>query len=175
MDTETRRIVCKRKLDEKKEELKVEKEALAKRMKETNDRVERIENEIDMDQKVIEQKEEVVEKLKSEIRNIKVQKNGKLIFIKNLKAQFDELEKDSDKRVSKIKEEVEFYQDVMNDSGVVFVTVESPSNREFLTFLDDTIREKEKELECPVCLEVAGAPVYMCPNSLSFALIVCRS
>ena len=46
MDTETRRIVCKRKLDEKKEELKVEKEALAKRMKETNDRVERIENEI---------------------------------------------------------------------------------------------------------------------------------
>ena len=64
-----------------------------------------------------------------------------------------------------IEEEVGFYQTMMNDLGVIFVTVDSPSsNSSFLTFLDDTIREKEKELECPVCLEEAGAPVYKCPN-----------
>ena len=157
MDTETKRIVCKRKLDEKKEELKIEKETLAKKRKEKVDSVERSEKTVKWFQKVIEEKEEEVEK-------IKVEKNDKLLFIKNLKAQIDELEKDSNKRVSMIEEEVGFYQNVMNDLDVVLVTVESPSNPEFLTFLDDTIREKEKELECPVCLEVAEAPVYKCPN-----------
>ena len=94
------------------------------------------------------------------------QKNFKLLHIKNLKDDIDKLEKDSDKKVSLIEEEVGFYQNVMNDLDVVVVTVESPSSKsEFLTFLDDIIKEKEKELECPVCLEVAGAPVYMCPNS----------
>ena len=125
MDTETRRIVCKRKLDEKREELKIEKEALAKRRKEKVDHIVSIENAINMDQKVIEQKEEEVEKLKSAITNIKVQKNLKLHHIKNLKDQIDELEKDSDQRVSMIEEEIGFYQNVMNDHDIVLVTVES--------------------------------------------------
>ena len=34
--------------------------------------------------------------------------------------------------------------------------------KEFLTFIDDQIIEKEKELECPVCLEVASSPIFMC-------------
>jgi len=36
-----------------------------------------------------------------------------------------------------------------------------PAN-EFLKFIDHTISEKEKELECPVCLEVACSPIFMC-------------
>merc|ERR1719440_2745298 len=35
-------------------------------------------------------------------------------------------------------------------------------NREFLSFIDDQINEKKKELECPVCLEVACSPIFMC-------------
>ena len=119
MDTETRRIVCKRKLDEKKEELKIEKEALAKRRKEKVDRVESLENALNIDQAVIERKEEEVENLKYAIMNIKVQKNDKLTYIKNLKAQIEELEKDSDQRVSMIEEEVGFYQTMMDDLGVI--------------------------------------------------------
>ena len=130
MDTETRRIVCKRKLDEKKGELKIEKETLAKKRKEKVDSVESSEKTVKFIEKVIERKEE-------ELKEIKIQKNDKLLYIKNLKAQIDELEKDSNKRVSMIEEEVGFYQNVMNDLDVISVTVESPSNREFLTFLDD--------------------------------------
>jgi len=35
-------------------------------------------------------------------------------------------------------------------------------NKEFLEFIDTQIYEKERELECPVCLEVAVAPILMC-------------
>lgn len=35
-------------------------------------------------------------------------------------------------------------------------------NRQLLDFIDNQISEKEKELECPVCFEVACAPIFMC-------------
>ena len=35
-------------------------------------------------------------------------------------------------------------------------------NKELLEFIDNQIIEKEKELECPVCLEVACSPIFMC-------------
>ena len=35
-------------------------------------------------------------------------------------------------------------------------------NKDFLSFIDNQISEKEKELECPVCLEVACCPIFMC-------------
>merc|ERR1712179_309885 len=35
-------------------------------------------------------------------------------------------------------------------------------NKELLEFIDDQISEKERELECPVCLEVACSPIFMC-------------
>jgi len=35
-------------------------------------------------------------------------------------------------------------------------------NKELLEFIDNEIIEKEKELECPVCLEVACSPIFMC-------------
>ena len=40
----------------------------------------------------------------------------------------------------------------------------SEPNIEFLKFIDDQISEKEKELECPVCLEVACSPIFMCSD-----------
>jgi len=35
-------------------------------------------------------------------------------------------------------------------------------NKELLEFIENQIIEKEKELECPVCLEVACSPIFMC-------------
>ena len=35
-------------------------------------------------------------------------------------------------------------------------------NEEFLKFIDKQISEKEKELECPVCLDIACSPIFMC-------------
>ena len=35
-------------------------------------------------------------------------------------------------------------------------------NKQLLDFIDKQIADKEKDLECPVCLEVASAPIFMC-------------
>jgi len=35
-------------------------------------------------------------------------------------------------------------------------------NKQLLDFIEKQIEEKEKELECPVCLEVATIPIFMC-------------
>ena len=41
----------------------------------------------------------------------------------------------------------------------------STSGPELTDFLAKSIKEKEAELECPVCLETAEEPIYMCPES----------
>ena len=38
------------------------------------------------------------------------------------------------------------------------------ANKEFVDFIENQIEEKEKELECPVCYEVAKAPILMCSD-----------
>ena len=37
-------------------------------------------------------------------------------------------------------------------------------NKELLEFIENQIIEKEKELECPVCLEIACSPIFMCSD-----------
>ena len=168
MDTETKKIMYKRKLDEKYEELRTVKANHAKEKKEIIDHVESIEIAIKKDQKEIKCKQEEVEKLKCAITKITVEDILKHEEIEDLKAKIGTLEKDSDLKVLMIWQEVVFYQTLIDDLGIVSVTVETPSSNsttEFLNFINATIQEKEKELECPVCLEIAGAPVYMCVNS----------
>jgi len=53
-------------------------------------------------------------------------------------------------------------------------TVQPPGpNKQLLEFIDKQISEKEKELECPVCLEVASAPIFMC-SELHLICTNCR-
>merc|ERR1712150_305119 len=42
--------------------------------------------------------------------------------------------------------------------------VSEPKKLNILDFIDSQIAEKEQELECPMCLEVAEAPILMCPE-----------
>jgi len=37
-------------------------------------------------------------------------------------------------------------------------------NMQLLDYIDNKIAAKEKELECPVCFEVASAPIFMCSD-----------
>ena len=46
-------------------------------------------------------------------------------------------------------------------------------NMQLLEYIDNKIAAKEKELECPVCLEVAYAPIFMC-NDLHLICSDCR-
>ena len=46
-------------------------------------------------------------------------------------------------------------------------------NQRLLEFINTKIEAKEKELECPVCFEVASAPIYMC-DELHLICSSCR-
>merc|ERR1712080_291588 len=49
----------------------------------------------------------------------------------------------------------------------------STPNMQLLDYIDNKIAAKEKELECPVCFEVASAPIFMC-NDLHLICSDCR-
>jgi len=48
-----------------------------------------------------------------------------------------------------------------------------PKNSELLEYIDSQIEAKEKELECPVCLEVVSAPIFRC-EELHIICFNCR-
>merc|ERR1712179_451017 len=58
---------------------------------------------------------------------------------------------------SKSHEVLKTGESLPNDQTIFF-----EQNKEFLQFINNQISEKETELECPVCLEVACSPIFMC-------------
>ena len=36
---------------------------------------------------------------------------------------------------------------------------------EMVRFLKEAIEKKEEDLKCPICLETAQPPIFMCPDS----------
>ena len=105
----------------------------------------------------INQIKEEIETLQGTLLNLQESNSRKAVDLKKKKKEIETFEEETDKEILKIKEEVKFYQTMMNESHP------SPSGWE--AFIDDTIKEKEKELECPVCFEIASAPIFMCQDS----------
>ena len=48
-----------------------------------------------------------------------------------------------------------------------------PENVKLLDYINDQIEANEKELECPVCLEVASVPIFRC-EELHIICLDCR-
>ena len=48
-----------------------------------------------------------------------------------------------------------------------------PENLKLLDYINDQIEAKAKELECPVCLEVASVPIFRC-EELHIICLDCR-
>ena len=51
-----------------------------------------------------------------------------------------------------------------DESEPSFTKRKTKPNMQLLEYIDNKIAAKEKELECPVCLEVASAPIFMCSD-----------
>ena len=58
---------------------------------------------------------------------------------------------------NRLQETKKLIQNLLHNDILIF-----EPNKELLEFIDNQIKEKEKELECPVCLEVACSPIFMC-------------
>ena len=142
MDKETRVTLFKRKLEEKREELEDVNRARAKKMKENV-----------RDANILEAK---MKDIQDKIDELQAKKNCIGVNLKKLKKEIVTFEEETDKKVSKAEEQVQLYQQALENE----VQIDG-----LRTFIDDSIKEKEEELECPVCLETASAHIYMCQNS----------
>ena len=61
-------------------------------------------------------------------------------------------------------EEMEFKLATMEEEVEVMEEASSSSSR-MVDFLQQAIKDKERDLECPVCLETATSPIFSCPES----------
>ena len=51
----------------------------------------------------------------------------------------------------------------MNEACIAIPNL-PPENQKLLEYINSKIDAKEKELECPVCLEVASIPIFCCDD-----------
>jgi len=87
-----------------------------------------------------------------------------------LESQFEKEMKRSKKIGNKMKDEIRDLESKLQGPKILTKNIQNNVNgetlsepiKEFLKFINNQIIEKEKELECPVCLEVACSPIFMC-------------
>ena len=66
-----------------------------------------------------------------------------------------------------IKQNIDFLKNQLSPNRIATVSVQNSAstNNKLLSFLNKSISTKERELECPLCLEVSEPPIFMCPES----------
>jgi len=103
---------------------------------------------------------EIQDKLK--IRKEEQLENGKKIKLLEVKQK--ELEKEKNSLLAKMKEANDEIKtlEVTRDLFIKLDLEPSAGNNKMIAFLTKSIEEKEAALECPVCLETAKAPIFMC-------------
>lgn len=84
--------------------------------------------------------------------------------IKLLEVKQKELEKEKNSLLAKMKEANDEIKtlEVTRDLFIKLDLEPSAGNNKMIAFLTKSIEEKEAALECPVCLETAKAPIFMC-------------
>merc|ERR1712192_99354 len=90
---------------------------------------------------------------------------------KDLEANIEKNIDEAKKEIALLEEGIESLRSgVSPDSAKEAKSEPSPTKREtnpnmqLLEYIENKINAKEKELECPVCLEVASAPIFMCSD-----------
>jgi len=98
--------------------------------------------------------------IEEEMKNTKERENSIKKKIKTIEEEISVLDNINAKEDKDKTKEIE--QIVVNDP-----------NQILLDFLDNSIIDKEKDLECPVCLETASSPIYSCQEN-HLICSVCR-
>jgi len=164
---------CKEITDTKSAEIKNLESMLEKCHSEKNievDEVDKLDKELsDLETRMTSLKQKKGELLqKGKINDEMIRKNEDKI--RKLKGDFDEELKISQDKESKIKEEILDLETKLQEIQKLVENLPDKNklffepNKELLEFIDDQISEKERELECPVCLDVACSPIFMCSD-----------
>jgi len=123
---------------------------------------------VDLEKKLANLKEEK-KKRKSESDNRSKTLNKlntkKVNLERNIEAEMNQSKKQEQELTLDIMGVTEQIADLDLDKKVENKTaLEDPKHR-LVAFLTSSIKDKENDLECPVCLETASVPIYSCPES----------
>ena len=137
-------------------------------------------DEIEDEMHALDKKVEEVEAKMSELQTIKNQlvkdkedrdkRLGQLLRKKNKLENFisDTISENKETKIQLEKEmgeiKVRLQQIENSDEAPLNKIVARPENLELFDYINSQIEAKEKELECPVCLEVAAAPIFSCED-----------
>jgi len=113
--------------------------------------------------KILEERNKNVEKVKQygdEKYKLEVHIERQLNYKEKENAIKGEIQ-DLEKKLSETRNSINYVTSEISVHDRASNKLDEP-NKEFLDFIDTQIYEKERELECPVCLEVAEAPILMC-------------
>ena len=111
------------------------------------------------------------DQLVTDIENKEVKLNKILEKKKRLENFIDEKVcegKDTKNRLEREMEEIKAKIEALNK-----VEAQHPENLKLLDYINNQIEAKAKELECPVCLEVASVPIFRC-EELHIICMDCR-
>ena len=118
-----------------------------------------------------EAKDEVMNKFTRKRKKLEEFITGQINKYKSETSQLEIEVKDLKMKQLNHNEEEVYFSDEDKTSNEV-KTVKTP-NLQLLDYIDQKIEAKEKELECPVCLEVASVPIFMC-DELHLICSSCR-
>ena len=76
------------------------------------------------------------------------------------KKTLSEIRKKTTDEIKSLEDSLNKYVEVIKD--LVLKLELDPANSNLISFLTKSIEEKEAALACPVCLETAEAPIFMC-------------
>ena len=93
--------------------------------------------------------------------------------LKGLLSKKNEMDEMTDTEMNKLKEREAEVREILSRLSVSDPRRQSSrsADSEMVEFLNQSIAEKEEDLLCPVCLEVAQTPIFTCPDSH----IICSS
>ena len=163
MDPEARKSICANKLEESKTKMRAFSKKRGRELFDNFEEIEKIETTLKLCRDDLMENLKTIENLKSANLKIKHSIDAKTRELEEKKKERGAHERRTESVLSKMKEEVKFYQDTLDTMSQETSNV--TGQEEILRFIDDSIEEKERELECPICLEIATVPIFMCSES----------
>ena len=168
-------VGIRRSIEDELNELKAKHDAYADdtapKMEKVLNSIEMTENEIHKREKVLSAMEEEFETVRGEIQKFNVLK-AEFVFkkvrledyMRRFQSDYDIKINDVKLRLEKAMENLERHQmDRNNDKKVSNKNVNQ--SVQMFDLITDHIAEKKRDLECPVCTDVAQPPIYMCRDS----------
>ena len=160
---------CLKNLQVKKKELEKYVDKHAAKMTSILSHIEKEETNIKFLKEKISENEKKINSLEEENEQLSFKSEQSTFMLSNLQAEKIDLEKDSDKEVFLLQTKIRSLELQLSQiSGGKHISVNEDQgsfNNELLEYLEGALKQKEEELECPVCLETAEVPIFMCNDS----------